>query len=246
MEEIEITIVNWDKYQSKTKATNRSWVKISNDLPFSRSLFGVSLSAKWTFICLLCDKSRELQTACSVSYVTNIKHLSNLCRQRCDRLTTHLQELQDVGCISVKILGSEKARIKRREYKRREEEEKEEKKEENPHPPTASPYPDWLTPKTKTFLETHGVKPSVVASLEMRHQDRSWLEMVLSQAAAINEASPKNDIPDWLVRFCFREWNKYMERVRKNFGALENKERKERGTILSQDELKGLFTGEEI
>jgi len=115
MQEIEITIINWEKYQTKIKSGNRHWVKIDTNLPSSRSLFGVSLSAKWTFICLLCDKAGASKTAWSVSYLTNIKHLSALCRQRCDRLTRHLEELQAVGCISVRYLDKEKGRIYNRE-----------------------------------------------------------------------------------------------------------------------------------
>lgn len=60
MEEIEITIVNWEKYNDTRKdIKHHTWLRLQNKMGTSQSLFALSSSEKWAWICLLCEASQR-------------------------------------------------------------------------------------------------------------------------------------------------------------------------------------------
>lgn len=59
-EELEITILNWEKNQPKSEQVRHPhWFKLKNDTPINEALFDLTAEEKWVFICLLCIASRN-------------------------------------------------------------------------------------------------------------------------------------------------------------------------------------------
>lgn len=73
-EEIEITILNWDKHQPKSdQVRNPHWFKIKNDIVISESLCELTPSQKWGWLCLLSQASRKR----SATFVVKIDFFSH-------------------------------------------------------------------------------------------------------------------------------------------------------------------------
>ena len=81
MEEIQITIVNWDKHQTKSDwLRHPHWFKIKNDMPSSNSLFSLSAEQKWAWVCMLCVASKKNTGTIKVS-LDWLSSISGVCKQ---------------------------------------------------------------------------------------------------------------------------------------------------------------------
>lgn len=56
---MEISILKWDEYNSKRDLKTPFWFKVNVNIGQSRSLFGLSCSTKWVWICLLSEAMRQ-------------------------------------------------------------------------------------------------------------------------------------------------------------------------------------------
>lgn len=57
--QLEITILNWEKYNTRKDVTNPTWFRLQNDIWISESVFGLTAEEKWVWICLLCHASKK-------------------------------------------------------------------------------------------------------------------------------------------------------------------------------------------
>jgi len=56
---LQITIINWDKYNPKRAQRTYTWLRLNNDIFFSPDIFGLKLEEKAVWIFLLCQASRK-------------------------------------------------------------------------------------------------------------------------------------------------------------------------------------------
>lgn len=67
MDTIEVTIVNWNKYNPKRDQQSYSWLRLNNDFYLSPDLFGLSCEHKMIWIVLLCQASKANKATISVN-----------------------------------------------------------------------------------------------------------------------------------------------------------------------------------
>ena len=58
-EEIEVTILNWEKYNQRSDVRYPTWFRIQNRVYASESLHGLVESERWVWICVLCLASQR-------------------------------------------------------------------------------------------------------------------------------------------------------------------------------------------
>lgn len=56
---MKISICNWGKFNTKESSKTPYWFRVNIDIPISRTLFGLSTTAKWVWICLLAEAMRQ-------------------------------------------------------------------------------------------------------------------------------------------------------------------------------------------
>lgn len=106
--QIEITILNWEKYNPKRDQKTYTWFKLQNDLPFSVSIEQLNFRQRWLFICLLCEASRRNMP----NFTTTLQILSRFCSIRGDLCKNDVKVLQEASMILVTYINSAAARCR--------------------------------------------------------------------------------------------------------------------------------------
>ncbi len=99
---MEITILNWDRYNPKRAQKSYTWLRLNNDVFQDPKLHGLSLEGKAVWIFLLCMASRE--NSGLLRHVTP-EWLAQMLGTKAKTALDSLNSLQSTGLISIDALS---------------------------------------------------------------------------------------------------------------------------------------------
>lgn len=93
--EIEITILNWDKYQLRKEIKNPSWFRLEHRFWNDQQFFHFSAEERWIWVCLLSITSQKQ----SPTFKLNLEWFSVESRVGIQTIHDALQKLKDNECL---------------------------------------------------------------------------------------------------------------------------------------------------
>lgn len=95
MRDIEVTILNWQKYQFRKEVKNPSWFRLENRMWNDQQFFYFSAEERWIWVCLLSLASQKQ----SATLVVNEDWLSQDSRVGIPTITSALKKLKENNCL---------------------------------------------------------------------------------------------------------------------------------------------------
>lgn len=94
---MEISILKWDEYNSKRDLKTPFWFKVNVNIGQSRSLFGLSCSTKWVWVCLLSEAMRQR----SGKFILNVEWASHFWGLKKSDITEAVNLLNENGLLTL-------------------------------------------------------------------------------------------------------------------------------------------------
>lgn len=101
MNDIEVTILNWDKYQFRKQIKSPSWFRVENRLWCDQQFFYFTGEERWIWICLLSLASQKQSATLSIS----LEWFSQNSGVSVDSIKSSLQKLKDNKCLEYTLRG---------------------------------------------------------------------------------------------------------------------------------------------
>jgi hypothetical protein len=95
MKDLEITILNWEKYQFRKEVKNPSWFRLENRMWNDQQFFYFSAEERWIWVCLLSLASQKQ----SAKLTVNQDWLSQDSRVGIPTITSALEKLKNNKCL---------------------------------------------------------------------------------------------------------------------------------------------------
>jgi hypothetical protein len=95
MRDIEVTILNWEKYQFRKEVKNPSWFRLENRMWNDQQFFYFSAEERWIWVCLLSLASQKQ----SATLLVNEDWLSQDSRVGIPTITSALKKLKENKCL---------------------------------------------------------------------------------------------------------------------------------------------------
>jgi hypothetical protein len=77
MEDVSITITQWEKYNPRNDLKSMNWFRLENKLPEHPAFFELSVSGKWFFVWLLCQCAKKMDGSINLK-MTYCVHFSGV------------------------------------------------------------------------------------------------------------------------------------------------------------------------
>lgn len=226
--QLEITIPNWEKYNSKRKDGHNPWFRLYNDLPRSKSLHNLPVAAKWLFICLLCECSRNNRNCIELS----LSWLSVESELTPSRVRVALELLQSRSMLSMvsedfrqRNVALE-CRMKNKNKNKKENVEGVERKnlenssELKPTVSFESYFSEFNDPVILEFLNRAKIKVDIARLWVKTYEDAGWVKQEILKMIAWLDANPtkkpKSNYARFIGSWLSRGWEYHRKHLQSN------------------------------
>ena len=101
MTEVEVTILNWEKYHPRKDVSNPSWLRLQNRMWNDSQFFSFAAEELWVWICLLSIASQKQSPVISFS----LEWLSQESKAKLKVVEITLEKLTRNGCVTWTLRG---------------------------------------------------------------------------------------------------------------------------------------------
>ncbi len=223
--QLEITIVNWEKYNPKRDQKTYTWFKIQNNLPFSVSIEGLDFKDRWVFICLLCEASRKN----NATFSTSLDILSRVTGVNNNELLVSLEKIAKNSIISSVSLTRQHDVVDTTPRIDKNRIEKSRVCSEQTLDAANLPTEIMHDPVVMEFLNKAEIKTSSVSLwLRTYNHDAAWLKLellkILGWLDANPQKRPKKNYARFIGSWLSRGWERYRTTLPSNKPLLKTEE----------------------
>lgn len=198
-----ITIIKWKKFHTKTDFKTPFWFKVSIDIPISESLFGLDLSTKFIWVCLLAEAMRHKSDTFDINidrlailWETSKKHILEAIEIFKQREILRVNSESTPSRLRVDSVPEEIRRDKKREEKIYVGAERISAQADVPSVDAANPISQKLL---DSWIKAYG--------------DYAWIDQEINKAKAWIEANPqrapRKNLGRFLNNWLSRGWENY-------------------------------------
>lgn len=94
---IEITILNWNKYNPKRAQKTYTWLRLDNQIPTDPDLYGLDAEQKFVWIAILCHASRKNSKTVKIK-IDYLSHMTTVDKKKVLMAVFFLQENHIIEC----------------------------------------------------------------------------------------------------------------------------------------------------
>lgn len=203
-----IQVEGWERFNTQTALKTPSWFKVSTKIASSQSLFGLPISAKWFFICLLAEAMNQRKGKFSL----NIKWAAqqwDLKKQDISEAIDFLTERKLLR-IDSESTPNQCGALSETDKNRLEEIREDKNRLEGAEVGTAvllsAPFDTITNELFNSWLKTY--------------EDETWIRLEISKAAswivANPKKAPKKDFGRFLNNWLSRGWDTYRKSIPSN------------------------------
>lgn len=211
--QLEITVLNWEKYNPKRDQKTYTWFKLQNTFPFSVSMEQLDFKRKWMVICLLCEASRHNKG----TFTTSIAILSRISNIEKSEILAILNDIEKTSIISTMSLTRQDDVVNTSLNKNRIDKNKEEKISLEL---SNLPHEINQDPVLMEFLTKANIKSSSLLLWIKTYQDVSWLKLeflkMLSWLDANPQKKPKSNYARFMSSWLSRAWEYHRKNLPSN------------------------------
>lgn len=203
-----IHVEGWERFNTKTALKTPSWFKVSTKIASSQSLFGLPLSAKWFFICVLAEAMQQRKEKFSL----NIKWASQSWDLKKEQVLEAIDYLKERKLLRIdsepppNLCGGLSETDKNRVEEIREEKRRVESAEVETAVSLAAPFDTITKDLFNSWLKTY--------------EDETWIRLEINKAAAWMVANPKRapkkDFGRFLNNWLSRGWDTHRKNIPSN------------------------------